>query len=204
MFQNQYILKSFDERVETVVTNVIKMLTERKFLSKSSLKQNIELYIKKIDKNLSIPIVSDFDKKKTIYLKLFLFKITTIKSSPEILDFLNKHADQHMIVIIEQINTKVRTQFEEYERAELFEEKNMMINIVECDLVPQHIPLTEEEKKTLIQKYDISKKKEFPKICINDPMVRYFNMKPGDIVKIVGPTPGGYRTHYRMVRNIKM
>lgn len=35
---------------------------------------------------------------------------------------------------------------------EYFEEKELQVNITEHELVPKHIPLTEEEKKQLLDK----------------------------------------------------
>lgn len=200
----QHIEMSSDEIMGTMIINIIKMLTDRKFLDRVSLEKNIKLYQKKIDSKLYLMINNESGEK--IHIKFFLYKLTTIKSNPDILEFLTKHTDEHMIFIVDQINTKVSQQFELYNNVEVFRKEEMMFNIASIDIVPEHIPLTSEEKDEFLKAYKIHNKKKtvLSKININDPMVRYFNMKVGDIVKIRHTSSGGYNINYRIVRNVKM
>eukprot|EP00994_Dinema_validum_P006959 NODE_5442_length_408_cov_21.888579_g4757_i0.p1 GENE.NODE_5442_length_408_cov_21.888579_g4757_i0~~NODE_5442_length_408_cov_21.888579_g4757_i0.p1 ORF type:complete len:87 (-),score=10.12 NODE_5442_length_408_cov_21.888579_g4757_i0:71-331(-) len=84
-------------------------------------------------------------------------------------------------------------------RFEQFAENELMVNITKHELVPQHVPLTDEEKRAFLKKHKL-KEKDLPRIQPGDPVCCYFGMQKGQVFKIIrkSETAGTYIT-YRQV-----
>ena len=62
--------------------------------------------------------------------------------------------------------------------------ENNQLNIMNHELVPFHIIISEKEKEELLKKYNISPS-ELPKILDTDPVSIFIGAKPGQVVKII-------------------
>lgn len=73
-------------------------------------------------------------------------------------------------------------------------------SFLDHEMVPKHMILTEDERKVLLQKYNIQAE-WLPLVKASDPVVRAIDGKPGDIVKIMrkSATAGEYAVFYRLV-----
>lgn len=79
---------------------------------------------------------------------------------------------------------------------EFFEEKELLVNITEHELVPKHIVMNDIEKQALLKRYRV-KESQLPKIQVTDPVSRYFGLSKGQVVKIIrtSETAGRYITY---------
>jgi len=194
------IQKNNRDIIKTLLTNTAKMLTERKLLKRNDLEQNINYMLKTPTGNMIWKIKTV--KDTFVAIKIIREKITAISRAVSVNDFLNKYKNDHKIIIIKEINKKAaQTIKNNNPGTEIFFEEELMINIIDHDLVPQHIPLSKEESEEMLRTYLCkNKKKNLPKIYDFDPVVRYLNLKPGTIVKILRPSDNaGVGVFYRLV-----
>ncbi len=72
-------------------------------------------------------------------------------------------------------------------------------NVLEHELVPDHILLSEEETDELLKKYNITRG-QLPKIKSSDVVVKQVNAKPGDVLRIIRKSlTAGKAIAYRLV-----
>jgi DNA-directed RNA polymerase subunit H (RpoH/RPB5) len=199
------IEKNNETRRSTVLTNIVKMLTERKLLDAKKLDQNIKkiLTMTSDDYVYKIPLdYPDVTKSQHFIVKLIYQKITSISKSSGIADFLNQFKTDPKIIVVGVINMKLLYGIKNdstYPNTEIFLEKELMINIVDHVAVPKHYLLSEAELKSVLENYH-AKRREIPEILITDPITRYYNAKVGEMFRIIRPSEtAGEAPYYRLV-----
>lgn len=84
---------------------------------------------------------------------------------------------------------------------EYYDTEDLMINITKHDIMPKfEIYNTDEKKKEILDILDNINPKLFPKMLINDPVAKYYNLKIGDIIKIKRTSPlSGEAISFRII-----
>lgn len=84
------------------------------------------------------------------------------------------------------------------DKIEYFSEFELIINITEHNLVPQHELISDEDLKSLLKRYSI-RENQLPRINKKDPISRYFGLQKNQVLKITrsSETAGRYVTYRR-------
>jgi DNA-directed RNA polymerase subunit H (RpoH/RPB5) len=189
------IEKSHHQQLNEVKTNLIKMFSNRGFVNT----ENIQKYIDKIikddndDQEYIIPLDNESNynttiTNKKIFVKIFDYKITSINKNSPIGEFISKHDSEYKVLIVQDINQKSENIIESYStQSEVFKINSLMINIIDHVLVPKHIVLSKDDTDRVLEAYR-AKKRDMSLIRTTDAVAKYYNMKPGEIVKIIRPS----------------
>ena len=105
-----------------------------------------------------------------------------------------KLGSRHVIIVAEtvvmvHINKQIATQVNKHDmQVEVFSFADLMMDITEHELVPPHIMLSEQEKQEVLRRFCTSESK-IPKLLQTDPVAKFYNMQPGQMVKIIRKSP---------------
>jgi DNA-directed RNA polymerase subunit H (RpoH/RPB5) len=187
------------EKNENIIENFVKMLYNRNYLLNNDLTNLISSAIKNFNNNETF-----IESNNVYHLKIIPYKLNTIKKSEDIEKFLEKNLNSKKIFVIPVGSTKVEKQLLEYDNIEVFYEVDLLVNIIDNNLVPKHILLSDEEANEILKEYKINKE-NLPRILSGDRIAKYYNIKPGQIVKIIRPSiTAGNEIIYRICVNGKI
>jgi DNA-directed RNA polymerase subunit H (RpoH/RPB5) len=86
-------------------------------------------------------------------------------------------------------------------RAECFSMADLQLNVSRHKLVPTHELLAQDEVAELLRALMLKSRAQLPSILRSDPMARYVGCFPGDVVRILRPSPtAGESVAYRHCR----
>ncbi len=71
-----------------------------------------------------------------------------------------------------------------------------LFNILDHEMVPQHIVLNEDEKEEIMKHYYVTDIKKFPEISRFDPVAMAIGVRPKQMVKIIRSSPTAIQTYY--------
>jgi len=189
------IEKSNHQQINEIKKNLIKMIVNRGFINRENEEKYIDRLVKQNNDDQEYDILLDNESNynttipnKKILIKIFDYKITSINKTSPIGEFTINNVKNYKILIVQDINQKSYNIINSYDSpTEVFKLRELMINIVDHILVPKHIVLTEEESKAVLEAY-CARKRDMNLIKSNDPVAKYYNMKPGEVVKIIRPS----------------
>ena len=190
------IEKSVYQQINDVKTTIIKMFTNRGFIDKSNTIKYTEKLIS--DENDDLEYIINLDnnknynteiKNKKVYIKIFNYKISSVSEKSPIGEFLKKYNKEYKFVIVNDITAKTEETINLYDtQVEIFKFNKLQSDVTEHMLVPIHEVLTKDEGENVLESYR-ARKRDMPLIRSNEDVAKYYNMKPGEIVRIYRPSP---------------
>ena len=190
------IEKSVYQQINDVKTTIIKIFTNRGFINKSNTNKYIEKFIE--DENDDLEYIVSLDnsknynteiKNKKVYVKIFNYKISSVSEKSQIGEFLKKYNKEYKFIIVQDITAKTEETIYLYDtQVEIFKFNKLQSDITEHVLVPLHEVLTKEDGENVLESYR-ARKRDMPLIRSNEDVAKYYNMKPGEIIKIYRPSP---------------
>mgnify|MGYP001563756878 CR=1 FL=1 len=215
------IVKDTDTIRNTVLANIVKMLSSRGWILRENVGEKTkkiidsyndeQLYKLELDVNLGKfdtydPPDDDSTKKqdknfndKIVYIKLLPQKVTSISKSPIITEFLNTYKNSHKILIVDSISDKSKHQLTSNKYMEVFLETHLLIDILSHVCSPQYEVLSNVEAKEVLESYNVTKK-QMKKQNDTDPISLYYFLKKKQILRIIRNSEiTGHSTDYRIV-----
>lgn len=201
------IEKSFHQLIIDVKTTIIKIFINRGFIKQENKDKYTKKFVETENDDMEYIIQLDYDKNynteiknKKVYIKIFDYKISSINKTSPIGEFISKYDKEYKFLVVQDISTRAEDMVDTYEtQVEIFKFNKLQSDITEHDLVPRHVVLTKEDGEKVLEAYR-ARKRDMPLIRSNEPISKYYNVKPGEIVKIYRPSPStGEFVAYRLV-----
>ena len=144
---------------------------------------------------------------KKIYIRYYLGKTIRPSNIQEMIDDLFiltetlKKNDTLYIVIKDNVNETLINELKHiWERDGIYiiieSIKCLQFNILNHVLVPEHRVMDESEVITIMNKYNITDKSQFPDISRFDPVSRAIGIRPGQVCHIIRPSKTSITTDY--------
>lgn len=125
--------------------------------------------------------------------------VSTIKNIKDLI--VTEGVYRAIIVVQNELKSNARSELNFFSevRIEAFLEDELLVNVTEHVLVPEHQVLTNAEKKDLLATYTV-KETQLPRMLLTDPVAKYYGLKRGQVCRIIrhSETAGIYVT-YRIV-----
>jgi DNA-directed RNA polymerase I, II, and III subunit RPABC1 len=196
-----------DKEIKNIILlNLTKLFANRGLIKKEKIESVHNKLVSSIDDNLTFLL--ETENKKKIGIILVWSKITSVAKNNILKDFLSQDETIKKFVVIKKTEStkKLFTDiYNNYSNVDIFMDYEMMTTIVEHNIVPQHILLSDEERNKLLEVnkdngIKIYDKKLLKEIKTSDIIARYYGMKEGDICKIIRPSmSSGYIVDYKKI-----
>jgi len=211
------VRKDSDTVQKTVLTNVIQMLHNRKWISDKNVNKLIEETTSSFNDNqlYKIPLdvkllkletydpdtlKSDKFEDNLVIVKIIPQKITSIGKSPIILEFINEYDKNHKLLIVESITDKQKhTLVSNNKYLEIFDEWFFMLDLFQFVCCPKYEILTKAETDELLETNNL-KLRQMKKMYDSDKASLYLYLKQKQVVKIIRNSEiTGLSVDYRVV-----
>lgn len=188
----EQITLSSDDIITNVITNVLIMINNRGLLDNMS--EILDRILTEDRTRLEYEITDN------INLKIIRTKLSSLSKSNDIRNYLSNNSRKKNILVFMKIenNSSKDKLLREYIDCEIFEESDFLMDKASHWFVPHH-EIFDGDRERLYDEYNLSDE-TIPKILTTDPMVRYYDAKEGQIMRIIRSSDeSGLSVIYRLV-----
>ena len=193
------VIKNNDEKIEIIKKNIIIMLSNRIYIDKEGNKHSL------IDKNSKLKDHSNnvftikTDNGDNYAIKIIFDKITSVGKKSSINEFLEEYPKHKKIIVASEYINKIEVYMNKH-HTQIFPENALLENIIDHHDQPVEFQLlTPAEMEQVKKEYNINDY-TLSKYSRHDPIVKYYGLKKGDIVRIIRASPvSGLAIAYRIV-----
>lgn len=151
--------------------------------------------------------VNTENPKKKVYIRYYLTSRPASKNIQEMIEDLFvlsetlKKTDTLFIIIKDEPNETLINELKHIWESEgifivIENIKRLQFNILNHTLVPEHRIMLDSEINTIIKKYNITDKIQFPDISRFDPVARVICLRPGQVCHIIRSSKTSIETNY--------
>lgn len=152
-----------------------------------------------IKKNQLDMLINHKTEEKKIYIKFHLGKSLRPNNIYDYvedlfnIDEVLEKKDDLLIISIDKANQSIETMLnqlwiDDKTYVRVIGLDNLQFNILNHTLVPKHKKLNENEKQTILKKYNITDEKQIPDISRFSPVSLVIGLRPGELCEITRPS----------------
>lgn len=194
---NRSLMYTEQEKIDIILGNIVKMLRNRKYEKADGTLDNVIDNSKPESKGDNVWIIEGKDGN-TYAIKIVFQNITTNSKTSPLYDFIENHPEHFRIMVATGFKSEA---FLTGPKSQVFLEYALMQDLASYYLQPKFIKLSSSEKQQMMDEYNVQPH-SITKIGSHDPMYKYFNMKKGDIYKVIRDSPAsGQSIGYRIAKN---
>lgn len=188
-------------KTKVILSNILKMLSKRIYVDDKGILHSliqpdvpVTAFTDKGDGSYTITT----DNNKIYVVKIVFQKITTTGKQSVISEFLKDYSDYNKIIVVRDYINKI-SKYVAKHNTQIFREDDFLEDILAYSEQPQFELLSPKEVEKFKSEYNAT---DFTikNYLRSDPIVRYFALKPGDMVRIIRPSgTSGESVDYRIV-----
>lgn len=195
------VMKSESEKVQIICENVLIMLSNRIYIDKKGNKQQLldfDKAQKQMEDRGDYTYVVSAENGERYAFKIIFQVVTTIGKQSIVSEFINEFAGYRKIIIARDFNKKISDHVAR-NQTQIFRESSLLSNLIDYRDQPIFELLSPSEMNKVKEEYNLNDY-TIDKYLRSDPIVKYFDLKKGHIIRIVRPSPtSGRSIGYRIV-----
>lgn len=197
------VIKTDSNNIRTIINNVAIMLSNRIYVDKDNNKYPLitlkgDEYMKMFEDRGDGTFIIKADNGDRYAIKIVLQKITATGKQSIVNEFFKEYAQYKKIIVARDFNNKIVDHVSRH-HTQIFRESSLLSNIIDYRDQPKFELLSPLEMEMVKNEYNATDY-TVKKILKSDPITKYFALKPGDIIRIIRPSPtSGRAIDYRIV-----